>query len=93
MSNNRSQSKIELHQAYQWDCDNCGRENFARAVVVELNPDDPDDAEMIAIAKEENEGLRGEWTPFWVTTPDEVACAHCGAEYETVDSRGPVDDE
>lgn len=25
--------EAELHPAYQWDCPNCGRENFERVVV------------------------------------------------------------
>lgn len=86
-------TKIELHPAYQWDCDSCGRENFARAVVAELNPENPEDAELIEIARAESEHLIGDIKPFWMTEPEEVVCAHCGAEFETVDSRCVTDDE
>jgi len=26
--------EVELHPAYQWDCDYCGKENFARRMTV-----------------------------------------------------------
>lgn len=75
-------TKAELHSAFVWDCDNCGRENFVRSVTVEMNPDDPEDAELIAIAREES-GHLGDVTGFWQMAPDDVTCQHCGAEYET----------
>jgi hypothetical protein len=64
---------IELRTAYEWTCDKCGRDNFARAVVPEslegLLPDDLD--------PEDFEG--GEW----VMKPGTVTCRHCGTTYET----------
>lgn len=75
--------KIELHPAHTWDCDNCGRENFCRGVPHEMNPDDPQDAELIAIAKEANEESGMPITGFWITAPEEVTCIHCGTTYET----------
>lgn len=86
-------TKIELHPAHVWDCDECGRENFCRSVAVELNPDDPADAEMIAIAEEESQGMINSVHGFWQTAPDEVVCHHCGAEFETIDSRNETGED
>ena len=30
-------SHIELHPAFVWDCDDCGRENFVRSIVGEFD--------------------------------------------------------
>lgn len=39
---------LELHPAYVWDCANCGRENFQRAISHALDPRKDEDAEAIA---------------------------------------------
>lgn len=74
-----NKAKIELHPAHVWDCDECGRENFCRGIVVE--PSEEERAEM--------EEAMGE--PFvmgdWLTAPNEVTCAHCGAEFDTEDDQ------
>lgn len=71
---------VELHAAFTWTCEDCGRENFARAVqlepeqVRELVPEDlQDDAEAM------REEIGGDWclAPRW------VRCPHCGARYAT----------
>lgn len=36
--------EAELHLAYAWDCDGCGRENFERAMVVD---DDEEEADVL----------------------------------------------
>jgi len=37
--------KVELHVAWQWTCDNCGRDNFVRAITYERDRDDPPEYE------------------------------------------------
>lgn len=67
---------IELHPAFVWTCEDCGRENFTRVVRLEpeLVPDlIPEDR------RAEVEGREGDWC----LAPDRVTCAYCGAEYET----------
>lgn len=68
--------KVELHNAYMWDCPNCGRENFCRAVVAELTPED------VELMMREHGGEPSDWqTGLWMTRPDEVTCSACGAEF------------
>lgn len=75
---------VELHNAFVWDCDDCGRENFVRAVIAELTKEDVD--HMIA----EYGGDREEWeTGRWTTRPDEVSCEHCGAEFVVEEDGSP----
>lgn len=70
-------SRAELHAAFAWDCDSCGRENFVRAVTVEMSQEDIEG--MIA----EHGGDPEDWrTGHWESRPDEVTCQHCGTEYE-----------
>ncbi len=77
--------KVELHTAYVWDCEACGRENFCRSVVVEFSEED-----RLEMAKEH--GVEFE-TGEWVQRPDEVICQHCGAEFETEDIHQDDDDD
>jgi hypothetical protein len=70
---------VELHHAFFWICDACGRDNFARAVTVAPESLGPDDrAEFEAAGFDLG---RGEFT----TRPDAVACGHCGAEFDVAD--------
>jgi len=69
------QAKIELHMAYVWDCDSCGRENFCRGAVLEFSEEDR--AEL-----REEHGVE-EWeSGEWMSAPEEVTCQHCGKEFE-----------
>lgn len=73
-------AKVELHNAYQWDCEECGKENFCRAVTVEMTPEDIEEMQA------EHGGDSEDWqTGEWMTRPDEVTCAHCGKTFETTD--------
>lgn len=74
-----TQPKIELRPAHTWDCEDCGRENFCRGVVYEPSPEDQ--AEF-----EEETGQPFEMG-HWMTAPEAVTCAHCGATFQTEDMR------
>lgn len=63
--------KAELRPAWAWVCDECGGENFCRAVVAELSDEDREEVE-------EEHGVESGRTGDWVTTPDDVWCRHCG---------------
>lgn len=82
---------VELHQAWTWDCDNCGRENYARAVSV--NPDEFEAGELEEVADALGVGgipgvdyEFGELHKMLVSQPEVVKCAHCGEEFSTKDS-------
>lgn len=80
--------KVELHCAYQWDCEECGKENFCRAVIVEMTPEDR--AEMRKRHGGDDEGWE---TGNWMTRPDEVTCSSCNAVFETVENGEDDEDE
>lgn len=67
---------VELNQAYQWICDDCGRENFTRAIAFE--GDEATRAEIIGELGFDI-GDQGEL----IMAPDLVTCKHCGSVYET----------
>ncbi len=82
--NQKSSRKAELHCAYEWTCDECGRNNFASAITVEMTPG------VIAGMIGEHGGEEGNWhTGHWMTHPEEVTCQHCGATFETEDWEEP----
>lgn len=83
---------VELVPAYVWDCERCGRENFQRSVSVVLNPDDPDDADVIRQMHDipDADPIPEGMSVRAMTTPDRVTCRHCEAEFKVA---CPNDDE
>ena len=71
---------VELHGAFMWDCDECGCENFVRAVKPLLDAD-----EGITI---ETLGRYGTTIDECFMAPDSVECIHCGAEFDTSEDGG-----
>jgi hypothetical protein len=65
---------VEMRIAYVWDCENCGTENFERAVVYEFSPEEIADA----IADGDSELAQ---TGNWMTHPNHVKCRKCSAEF------------
>lgn len=70
-------ASVELHQAFLWTCNSCGRDNFARAVTLEPASIDLDDE-----PEEVREWLADGQEGAWLTTPDRVTCGHCRAEFD-----------
>lgn len=87
---------VELHAAWQWDCDNCGVENFTRAAKYEGPP--------ICVEcrhTEDEHASEGQYRGYrfceapdcncqyfepiegeWITTPTNVTCKACGSTYK-----------
>lgn len=74
---------VELHQAFFWECPNCGVTNLSQGVILEINQEESE--ELI-----EDYGMEPEiaTTGNWVTLPEEVECSECGKEYETIECGG-----
>ena len=75
---------VELHQAFVWDCDNCGAENFCRSRVVTPESIDPDE---LPDNTEHDEAVR-DWiesggSGIFHTAPESVRCRECDTEFET----------
>jgi hypothetical protein len=67
---------IDLHQAWVWDCNGCGTENFARSVVMGMTDEERD--RMYS-----EHGVSKDEIGFWYTSPERVECFECGAQYDT----------
>jgi hypothetical protein len=82
---------VELHQAYVWTCDECGRDQFERGVtyslqeVADMEPDFISMcSEMISAAEEMADPENGvDLVMGFTKGPDEVECNHCGHVYGT----------
>ena len=84
---------VELHNAWTWDCPECGRENFDRAVTADMTR-----AESIDYARklgridygfEPSEDFNCEF----MTQPETVVCAHCEREFDVARFDESEDDE
>lgn len=69
---------VELIPAFSWTCEHCGGDNFARAMVADLSPED-----MQELAAEH--GVESWETGHFMTKPDVVSCLHCQSKFGTLD--------
>ena len=65
---------IEIHPAYVFDCDECGKENFFRAVNMESN--------NFELDEEQKEMSEDGWEFKAVYVPEFVECEFCKARFE-----------
>jgi predicted nucleic acid-binding Zn ribbon protein len=68
---------IELHPAFVFDCDECGRENFVREIVEEHDEETDSELRSEHSIEPYEEG-------HWVLTPTTVTCQHCNADFDVV---------
>lgn len=73
--------KAILHQAFMWDCDVCGTENFARSMEV-------NSANVELESVELSSSFSG---VVWVASPSVVQCKNCKAEFDAVHDDDEVD--
>ena len=72
---------IELMPAFYWICQECGRDNFAPALVLdreELEEHDPEAAELV-----QELGMGGGAGVFYA--PTDVICVHCKTAYDVAE--------
>lgn len=76
-----NENKVELRPAHAWDCPNCSETNYCEGEIVEFTQEDRE------AMKEDYPDVDPEnWqTGMMVTTPEEVMCSHCGAEFGVAD--------
>lgn len=67
---------IELHLAFVYDCDNCGKENFVRSIRIEADEDTMQ--ELM-----EEHGVQPYEIGEYQQAPTTVKCTFCGTEYNT----------
>lgn len=74
-----------MRTAYEWTCDECGRDNFCRAL-----PLPAEDVKRVLVAVgtlEPTAALPPRYADQFVSFPAEVTCGHCDSTYETEDER------
>jgi hypothetical protein len=70
--------KIELHQAFSWDCPECGMEMFTRGIVPEMSYEEEQEMRSdFAVEPWEN----GDF----ILMPNIVECRNCHSKFSTVD--------
>lgn len=62
----------ELRDAFEWTCDNCGADQFERAIAAELTDEDA-----------EQMGLDPDCVGHLIAAPDQVTCRNCGQQFTT----------
>ena len=88
--------QVELHQAFMYDCPECGRENFVRAIHIETSDEEQDDMIRLLAGIEDWEEVPDDLHGMFLVAPSNVTCEHCGEELETAPPMGmgmPEDEE
>ena len=67
---------VELHPAFIWDCNECGRENLTRTVLGDF------DQETLHDMREQH-GITEYESGDWYTAPTTVRCRYCGGTFST----------
>lgn len=76
--------KVEMRPAYQWICDECGREQFESCQIAEWSDEDRIQyAREIGLIDEWCESLPEDLAGDFITYPSTVTCEGCGASFET----------
>ncbi len=81
--------KAVMHNAYVWDCMECGTENFQRAVV--FSPEASDAMGLVPPTEDGEEWRGDEHRPevqiegHWMTYPRTVTCGDCGKTFDCED--------
>ena len=70
-------ASVELHNAYFYDCDSCGRENFHRGITVAFSKEDVESVRK-EYGLEEDDLIDGTWS----FKPAQVICEHCKAVFD-----------
>jgi hypothetical protein len=75
---------VELHHAWMWDCPECGRENFERAITQVMTKADAEkEAVFLELEGEEAEELKeGLMQGAFYLEPDTVTCKHCNKTHK-----------
>ncbi len=76
-----SRRGVEIRQAWEWTCDECGRDNFERAVLADSSAidTDGDGPEAEAVRDWMNSGGEGRF----LMVPRRVTCPRCGVGFDT----------
>ena len=77
-------TKVEMRPAFEWTCDDCGRDNFERAMSIVATEEEIKEQSGVEEWDEVPDGYGGNW----LLCPDDVTCSHCKATFETEDSDG-----
>jgi hypothetical protein len=76
---------VEVSLAFAFKCKECGQDNFVHSVLHEFAPEEQAEA-----AEELGEAPQ---TGAWVTHPEHVQCANCGAEFIAINPGELVDEK
>lgn len=68
---------VELHQAFSWICDECGKRNFNRAVEYDMPPEELKETKKQL-------GIESWQDGNFLAAPRVVKCGNCKKEYKTL---------
>ena len=69
--------RVEIHPAWWFACEACGRDSFVRGVIANLSPDEASEAREHYDLPEDEAG-------DFMQVPDSAVCTHCGATMEII---------
>lgn len=84
--------KIEMRPAYEWTCENCGRNQFVSCMVAEMTDSERlEQSKLMGLCDEFAESVPEYMSGDFVTYPDEVTCQFCQSTFETLPHNGEIE--
>lgn len=76
---------VELVQAFLWTCDECGRDNFERAITIEPESIDKDELPFLTNTTQEEvaDWISGGGDCDFLMAPQFVKCRYCDEVFDT----------
>lgn len=77
--------KVELRMAYEWTCEDCGRNNFKSSLEMDSGEEGRlNDLKRLGMVEEFSETIPEELEGGKLfSVPSDVVCTHCGSAFET----------
>lgn len=79
-----NEHKVEMRPAYEWTCEECGRNHFESCIVADWDDEERlEQAKSLGIVEDYATAIPVDMQGEFVTYPDFVTCPDCGSEFAT----------
>ena len=75
--------EVEIRPAFEWTCDECGRDNYEKCLIVDLSQEQAAEIMRGIVDIEDDDDMN--FTGSFSACPTDVKCRFCKSEFVTKD--------